>query len=89
MAVQDVMAKHGYRLSASCAGKASYTRFLNYNGKRAYIAVTDMSGEGVPHYMDEPVRVTVYDFRSGEELEPPKDYRTLSAYLETLGDRPE
>ena len=40
MNIEEVMKSHGFNLSASCAGKASYTKWIKYQGKRAYIAVT-------------------------------------------------
>ena len=89
MSVEEVMEKHGFRLSASCAGKASYTRFVSHKGKRAYVTVTDKSGEGFPGTLDEPVRVTLFDFRSGDELEEAKEIASLGAYLESLGEPPE
>ena len=82
------MEKVGFRLSASCAGKASYTKFTSYKGKRAYVTVTDPSGEGFPNSMTDPVRVTIFDFRSGDELEDGRDFDSLSAYLESTGESP-
>ena len=84
MSVEDIMEKHGFRLSASCAGKASYTKWVKFNGKRAYITVTDASGDELPNSLDEPVRVGIYDTRSGDELEPGQDISSLKSYLETL-----
>jgi hypothetical protein len=86
MSIEEVMKGHGFNLSASCAGKASYTKWLKHQGKRAYITVNDISGESFPVTLDEPVRVAVHDLRSGEELEAPRDISTLSAYLESLSE---
>jgi hypothetical protein len=86
MSVEDIMEKHGFRISASCAGKASYTKWVNYKGKRAYVAVTDISEEGVPNSLDQPVRVGTYDIRSGDEVEPIQDISSLRSYLEALGE---
>jgi len=84
MSVEEVMKSHGFNLSASCAGKASYTKWMKYKGKRAYITVNDVSGDSFPITLEEPVRVTIHDLRSGDELETPQDIRSLSAYLESL-----
>jgi len=84
MSVEEVMATHGFNLSASCAGKASFTKWIKYNGKRAYITVNDGSGESFPTTLEEPVRVTTHDLRSGNELEDPADFNSLNAYLASL-----
>jgi hypothetical protein len=84
MSVEETMGKYGFRISASCAGKATYTKWLKYNGKRAYIAVSDTSGENLPAALDEPVRVVIYESRSGNELEPGRDVDSLRSYLESL-----
>lgn len=84
MNVEEVMEKHGFRISASCAGTASYTRWTKYKGKRAYVTVTDTTGDGLPKTLDDPIRVGTFDLRSGDELEPHQDISSLGAYLETL-----
>jgi len=84
MSVEEVMKSHGFNLSASCAGKASYTKWIKYKGKRAYITVNDVSGDSFPITLEEPVRVIIHDLRSGDELETPQDISSLSAYLESL-----
>ena len=84
MNIEEVMKDHGFNLSASCAGKASYTKWIKHKGKRAYITVNDASGESFPTTMEEPVRVTLHDLKSGDELEMPQNINSLSAYLESL-----
>jgi len=84
MSVEEIMTSHGFNLSASCAGKASFTKWIKFNGKRAYITVNDISGEGFPTTLEEPVRVTTHDLRSGDELEAPLDFNSLNSYLESL-----
>ncbi len=84
MSVEEVMKSHGFNLAASCAGKASYTKWIKYRGKRAYITVNDASGDSFPTTLEEPVRVTIHDLRSGDELEVPQDVGSLSSYLESL-----
>jgi hypothetical protein len=84
MSVEEVMERHGFRIAASCAGKASYTKWVDHNGKRAYVTVTDISEEGLPSSLEEPVRVGIYDLRSGDELEPSRDVSSLGSYLESL-----
>ncbi len=88
MDIEEIMKQHGFNLAASCGGKASYTKWITYRGKRAYIAVTDAAGESFPTALHEPVRVTVYDLRSGDALGPPQEMETLSAYLKTLEETP-
>ncbi|HOV85055.1 MAG TPA: hypothetical protein PLM79_01760 [Syntrophobacteraceae bacterium] len=84
MNVEEVMEKAGFRLSASCAGQASYTKFVQHKGKRAYVTVTDGSGEGFPRTLDEPVQVGTFDLRSGDELTPVQGFSSLREYLESI-----
>ncbi len=86
MSIEEVMKTHGFNLSASCAGKASYTKWVKHRGKRAYITVNDISGESFPTTLEEPIRVAVHDLRSGDELETPQNISSLSSYLESLGE---
>ena len=86
MTFEEVMQSHGFNFSASCAGKGSYTKWIKYRGKRAYIAVTDASGDSFPTTLDEPVRVAVHDLRSGDELEAAQDVNSLRSYLESLDE---
>ena len=86
MTFEEVMKSHGFNFSASCAGKGSYTTWIKYRGKRAYIAVTDASGDSFPTALDEPVRVTIHDLRSGDELEAAQDITSLSSYLASLNE---
>jgi hypothetical protein len=84
MSIEEVMTSHGFNFSASCAGKGSYTKWIKYQGKRAYIAITDASGESFPTTLEEPVRVAIHDLRSGNEVEPGQEVDSLSAYLGSL-----
>ena len=84
MNLDEVMKEHGFNFSASCGGKGSYTKWIKYQGKRAYIAITDASGESFPITLEEPVRVAVHDLRSGDEVEPGREVDSLSAYLGAL-----
>ncbi|OGP70054.1 MAG: hypothetical protein A2Z73_00695 [Deltaproteobacteria bacterium RBG_13_60_28] len=84
MSVEEVMKSHGFNLAASCAGKASFTKWIKYQGKRAYISVNDASGESFPTTLEEPVRVGIYDLRSGNEVAPFQEIGSLSAYLASL-----
>jgi len=86
MTFEEVMKSHGFNFSASCAGKGSYTKWIKYRGKRAYIAVTDASGDSFPATLDEPVRVAIHDLRSGDELEAAQDINSLRSYLESLDE---
>jgi hypothetical protein len=84
MSIEEIMKGYGFRVSASCAGQAWYTKFIDYNGRRAYITVMDKDGEGLPQSLDEPVAVVIYDLRSGDELEQYPDFDSLKSYLESL-----
>jgi hypothetical protein len=84
MSVEEVMENHGFRIAASCAGKASYTKWIKHRGTRAYVAVTDVSEEGLPGSLDEPVLVGIFDLRSGDELEPIREIGSLRSYLESV-----
>jgi hypothetical protein len=86
MNLEEIMKTRGFNLSASCAGKASYTKWIKYRGKRAYITVNDVSGDSFPTTLEEPVRVTIHDLRSGNEVEPYQDIGSLSSYLESLAE---
>ncbi len=85
MSVEEQLEVYGFRLAASCAGKAAYTKFVKHEGKRAYISLTSTGPEGaLPTSMEEPVHVIIYDLKSGDELEPGKDYDSLKGYLDSL-----
>ncbi|MCX5891190.1 MAG: hypothetical protein NTY36_17335 [Deltaproteobacteria bacterium] len=84
MNLEEKMKDHGFNFSASCGGKGSYTKWIKYQGKRAYIAITDASGESFPTTLEEPVRVAIHDLRSGNEVEPGREVDSLSAYLGSL-----
>ena len=84
MSIEEILKEQGFNFSASCGGKASYTKWIKYNGKRAYVTVNDATGDGFPTTLEEPVRVAVHDLKSGDELEPPRDIGSLSAYLASL-----
>jgi hypothetical protein len=85
MGIDEVMSTHGFNFSASCGGKGSYTKWIKYKGKRAYISISEAGGEGFPTTLEEPVRVTVYDLKSGDELEPFQEFNSLASYLASLG----
>jgi hypothetical protein len=84
MSLEEIMKQHGFRVSASCAGQAWYTKFINHNGRRAYITVMDKEGEGLPQQLDDPVVVAVYDLRSGDELKTYAGIDSLRDYLDSL-----
>ena len=86
MSVEDIMKEHGFRISASCAGQAWYTKFVEYKGRRAYITVMDETGDGLPQKLNEPVQVGFYDLRSGEELVNSRTISSLNDYLDSLED---
>lgn len=84
MSIEEVMSSHGFNFSASCGGKGSYTKWIKYKGKRAYIAITDASGESFPISLDDPIRVAIHNLRSGDEVEPGREFESLSFYLVSL-----
>jgi hypothetical protein len=84
MNLEEVLKEHGFNLSASCAGKASYTKWIKHKGKRAYITINDVNGDSFPTTLEEPVKVAIHDLRSGNEVEPSQDFAALSSYLESL-----
>ncbi len=48
------------------------------------MAVTDLTEEGLPGSLEEPVRVCIIDLKSGDELEPCREVGSLQAYLDSL-----
>jgi hypothetical protein len=86
MNVEAVMKNHGFNFSASCGGKASYTKWIKYKGRRAYISVNDVNGDGFPNTLEEPVRVAIHDLKSGDEIEASREISSLSSFLESLGN---
>lgn len=85
MNLDDTMSAHGFRLSAGCSGEGSYTRFIEFEGKQAYVSVTNADGDGFPTSLEDPVSVVVYDMKSGDELGPGRNFESLSAYLQSIG----
>lgn len=84
MDLEQTMEKYGFRLSAGCSGKAAYTKSIKYKGKRAYSSVTAVGG-GFPTSLDDPVEVVIYELRSGDEMDDPRQFGSLRTYLE-MGD---
>ena len=84
MSIEEIMKDYDFNLAASCAGIASYTKWIKYKGKRAYISVTDINEKDLPLTLDEPVKVKIYDLRSGDELEDSQRFASLQSYLDTL-----
>lgn len=84
MTLEELLAQHGFSFSASCGGKGSYTKWVKHQGKRAYISVTDKGGDSFPTSLEEPVRVAVHDLKTGEEVEPPREFASLKAFLDSL-----
>ena len=86
MTVERIMKNYGFEVSASCAGQAWYTKCIDYKGRRAYITVMDRDGRGLPQSVSEAIRVTIYDLRSGDELEDSKNITSLESFLASLGE---
>jgi hypothetical protein len=80
------MKNYGFEVSASCAGQAWYAKSIDYEGRRAYITVTDKQGKGLPQSVGEPISVTIYDLSSGDELEDSKKMNSLESFLASLGE---
>ena len=86
MNVEEAMKNHGFNFSASCGGKASYTKWIKYQGRRAYITINDVTGDSFPHTLEEPVRVAIHDLKSGDEIEVSREISSLGSFLESLGN---
>jgi hypothetical protein len=84
MSIEEVMTSYGFNLAASCAGIASYTKWIKHQGKRGYVSVTDINEKGLPMTLDESVKVSIYELKSGDELEKPQHFESLQSYLDTL-----
>ncbi len=84
MSLEEILKSHGFNLAASCAGKAAYTKWIKYKGKRAYITIHDVTGDSFPTTLEEPVRVAIHDLKSGDEVEPGREVSSLGSYLEEL-----
>ena len=85
MSVEEQLDSYGFRLAASCSGKAAYTKFVKHEGKRAYISVTSVESENsLPTSLEEQVQVAIYDLKSGDELKPGENFVSLKAFLESL-----
>ena len=84
MSLEEVMKSRGFNFSASCAGKGSYTKWIKHRGKRAYVAVTDTSGEGFPASLGTPRVGWPSMTQVRDELEAAQDISSLSAYLASL-----
>ncbi len=84
MSLEETMSAYGFRLSAGCSGEAFYTKFVQSEGKRAYVNVTNRDGSGFPASLEDPVNVVTYDLRSGDEIGAPRLFESLSLYLESL-----
>ncbi len=82
MNVEEKLSEYGFRLSAGCSGKAAYTKFVKYEGKRAYISVTSLGSDGIPTTFEEPVRVVAYELRSGDEIGAGQEFNSLQEFLE-------
>ncbi len=89
MNVEETMTARGFRLSAGCSGEASYTKFVQHQGKRAYVSVTNADGKGFPTSLEDPVSVVIYELRSGDELGPATGFASLSAYLASVDEEGE
>ncbi len=84
MDLDKIMDDHGFSVSSSCSGFEWYKKTIQYQGKEAFITITDPSATGLPKSLDEPVVVEMYDMESGKELGKSQNFGSLRSYLETL-----
>lgn len=84
MDLDKIMDAYGFSVSSSCSGFEWYKKTIRYQGKDAFITVTDHSVTGLPKSLDEPVLVEMYDMESGKELDKSRNFGSLKSYLETL-----
>ena len=84
MDMDKILENYGFSVSSSCSGFEWYTKALTHKGKKAFITVTDDTGSGLPKSPEAPVRVDIYDFDSGNELEKSRRFESLKSYLDAL-----
>ena len=82
--LNEILEKHGFSAGSSGGGCEWYTKETKYQGKDAYIAITDDGGLDLPASLEAPVYVGIYDMDDGDPLEEAKLYESLSSYLDTL-----
>ncbi len=84
MSVEFFMNEKGFVAGSSGGGCEWYTKNFIYQGKPAYLAITDYGGMDLPTSTDETVIAGVYDMEDGEVIEQPKVYNSIQAVLETF-----
>ena len=55
-----------------------------YEGKDAFVAITDDGGLGLPESLEEPVYVGVYDLDGGDMVVDAELHDSLKSYLDSL-----
>lgn len=81
MDTYEIMRAAGYEMHSSGGGCTWYTKMIKYDGKEAYVAVTDDDGLRHPESLDEPIIVGIYDVETGELMKPPQSFYRLKQYL--------
>ena len=84
MGINSIMESLGFSASSSGGNCEWYTKPIKYNGKDAFIAITDDGGLDLPESLDEPVYVGIYDIDSGDVIGEVKLVESLKKYLENL-----
>ncbi len=84
MSIEKIMAKYGFAASLSGGGCEWYTKEITYEGRNAFVAITDDGGLDLPQSLEEPVYVGIYDADSGDEIVEAKLSKSLKDYLDTL-----
>jgi hypothetical protein len=79
------MKNKGFAASSSGGGCEWYTKDFIYQGKDAFLAITDNGGMDLPASIDEIVIAGVYDMETEEVIEEPKSYESLTTALEAFG----
>jgi len=77
------MRESGFSPSEDRGGARWYSQPVDYQGRRALLAVKDDEGLGMPESLEEPVRVGIHDLQTGEELQS-KRYPSLGGYLDAF-----
>ena len=84
MELDQIMEAYGFNISSSCSGFEWYVKTVEYKGNKAFVTVTAEDELHLPESVDEAVVVSVIDNDSGNDLETPRRFKSLTSYLDTL-----
>jgi len=59
MKVEELMEQQGFSLDEERWGEW-YTKIIDYQGEKAFVAITDENGSNVPKTFEEPILVGIY-----------------------------